>query len=233
MERLTIRGLHDRIGIKPGVAGYGVAFGPKSKAALLATFSNTKAPAITEAQFADAAARLGVPVAYMKGSRKIEAPRGAFDDDGRPAILYERHKFRAHTVPPGRFDASNPALSGGPYGKGGYGAYSAQWGKLADACALDPEAAFQACSWGAFQVLGESAVAMGYASAFDMALSLVASEAAHLETYVRFIEANGLADELRACRPHDPASCVPFVSRYNGPGFKHFNYHVKFAEAIA
>jgi len=122
-------------------------------------------------------------------------------------------------------------LCGPPYGPGGYGKFSAQYGKLAQAAALDPEAAFRACSWGAFQVLGENAVALGYPSAFAMALSLTESEAAHLDSFVRFVRANKIVDALRGCRPGDPASCIPFVKVYNGAGFRAFSYHEKLANA--
>lgn len=227
-DRLTIKALQTDIGVTADGA-----FGPKSKAALFAAFTNLKAPALTDADIKAAADRLGVPAGHIRGVRKVEAPRGSYDDSGKPSILYERHKFRNNTVPVGRFNKSHPKLSGPGYGPGGYGAFSAQWDKLAAACALDPEAAFRACSWGAFQVLGENAVSLGYTSAYDMAKSLVPSEAGHLETMVRFIKANGLADEFRHCKPGDAASCIPFVSRYNGSGFRAYNYHVKLATAIA
>jgi hypothetical protein len=170
----------------------------------------------------------------MKASKRVEAPRGAFDDKGRPSILFERHVFSRNTTPKGRFNASHPTLSAvRGYGRGGYGAFSAQYGKLQKAYALDPEAAFEACSWGAFQVLGENAVTLGYESARAMAVALAQSEAAHLDSYVRFIQVNGLADELGRCRAGDPDSCVPFVEAYNGTGFRNFSYHIKFAEALA
>lgn len=232
-DRLTIRTLHDRIGITPDVPGYGKAFGARSKAALFAKLSNLKAPALTQADFVALASLWSVPVGHIKGVRKVEAPRGPYDDQGRPSILYERHVASRNTEPKGRFNDDAPALFGGPYGPGGYGAYSAQYDKLAAACAYDPEAAFRACSWGAFQVLGENAVNLGYASAFDMALSLVEGEGAHLDTFRRFVETNSLVDEFRACKANDPNSCIPFVSRYNGAGFRKFNYHVKLAQAIA
>ncbi len=216
--------------------GYGVAFGPRSKAALLAKFTNRAAPAITETDFIAFASRMNVPVGHVKGVRKVEAPQGSFNDQGRPTILYERHVGYRNLEPDDK--ASAAATAPGlffpkGYGKGGYGAYSVQYDKLAAACAIDPHAAFAACSWGAFQVLGENAVNMGYVGPFDMALSLVESEAAHLETLRRFIVMKGLEDELRACRPNDPDSCIPFVRRYNGEGFREFNYHVKLAKAIA
>lgn len=199
---------------------------------MLAKITNVNAPALTDNDIEQVAINLGVHPAVIRASREVEAPRGAFDDQGRPTILYERHVFARNTNPKARFNQSHPAISGGPYGPGGYGQFSAQIGRLALAYALDPEAAFEACSWGAFQVLGENAVALGYPSARDMAIELAKSEAAHLDSYARFIKANGLLDELRHCKGGDPKSCEPFVARYNGPGYKSFNYHVKFANAI-
>jgi hypothetical protein len=227
-DRLTIAALQTVVG-----ATADGQWGPASRAALLAKFTNRNAPAISDADFQDVANRWRVPVSYIKGVRKIETRRGAFDDQGRVSILYERHKFRNNTDPVGRFNGSNPALSGPPYGAGGYGPYSSQYEKLSAACALDPEAAFRACSWGAFQVLGENAVAIGYSSALAMALSLIENETAHLSMFTRFVETEKLVDKFRACRPNDPASCVPFVSAYNGAGYRDFKYHVKLAAAIA
>lgn len=230
--------LVDRLADHLGMAGSAPATAdivPLPWSEMLAKITNTKAPALTEADFVRAAEILGhgVTPKHMKASRKVEAPRGAFDDQGRPSILYERHVFARNTTPKGHFNALHPELSAvRGYGQGGYGSYGSQYGKLERAYALDPEAAFEACSWGAFQVLGENAASLGYASARDMAMELAKSEAAHLDSYVRFIKANGLADELGRCRAGDPQSCVPFVSVYNGAGFANFGYHLKFAEAL-
>jgi hypothetical protein len=203
--------------------------------AMAKLITNPQAPALTDSDYEHAATQLGngVTVKHMKASKRIEAPRGSFDDAGRPSILYERHVFSRNTHPKGRFNATHPDLSAlQGYGPGGYGAFSAQYGKLERAYALEPEAAFEACSWGAFQVLGENAVALGYESARVMAVELAKSEAAHLESYVRFIKVNGLADDLGRCRAGDPDSCIPFVEGYNGHGFRSFGYHIKFAEAL-
>lgn len=200
-----------------------------------ALITNLKAPALTDADFDRAAEELGHGVTpnHMKASRKVEAPRGPFDDLGRPSILYERHVFSRNTTPKGRFNATHPSLSSvRGYGSGGYGTFNEQYAKLERAYSLDPEAAFEACSWGAFQVLGENALSLGYASARAMAVELATSEAAQLDSYVRFIKVNGLADELGRCRAGNPKSCIPFVEVYNGSGFRTFGYHIKFANAL-
>jgi hypothetical protein len=202
---------------------------------MLARLTNKDAPALTDADYEKAAFDLGhgVTPKHMRASKAVEAPRGAFDDQGRPTILFERHVFSRNTTPKGRFNASHADLSAvNGYGPGGYGAFSAQYGKLGRAYALDPEAAFEACSWGAFQVLGENATSLGYPSARAMALELAKSEAAHLDSYVRFVRENGLAAALGRCRAGRPDTCIDFVSGYNGSGFRRFGYHIKFAEAL-
>ncbi len=221
---MTIKDLQRRI----GAAADGV-WGPKSRAALLTKLTNRSAPALTDADLQQAADRLRAPVAIIRAVRKIEAPRGAFDENGRPSILFERHKFRTHSG--GRFDRAAPGLSGPRFRRGEYGTFAGQYDKLLSACALDPDAAFKACSWGAFQVLGENADGTGYSTAFDMALALTVSEQAHLDCFLRFVRMKGLEDELRACRPGNANSCIPFVRRYNGAGFWEFNYHILLAQA--
>jgi hypothetical protein len=220
----------------PGLSDTGVAIGeiaqPHTWAEILAKLTNKQARALIDGDFIAVAASLGVTPAHIRASWAVESPRGAFDDAGRPSILFERHVFARNTTPKGRFNASNPDLSGGPYGPGGYGLFSAQYGKLERAFALDPVAAFEACSWGGPQVLGENAISLGYESAIAMAIELAKSEAAHLDCYARFVRHNGLVDELQACRPGNAASCIPFVERYNGPGWRQNNYAEKFAQAM-
>lgn len=237
------------IGVEAGVAPTPVAISPSARppvaptqsldglpwASLLSLITNPRAAALTDADYQRAADELGHGVTpnHMKASKEVEAPRGSFDDHGRPSILYERHVFSRNTSPKGKFNASHPTLSAlKGYGPGGYGAFSAQYEKLEAAYSLDPEAAFEACSWGAFQVLGENAASLGYPSARAMAVELARSEFGHLDSYVRFIRVNGLADELGRCRAGHPDSCIPFVEEYNGHGFRAFSYHVKFAEAL-
>jgi hypothetical protein len=204
-------------------------FDAAAKAALFKRLANTRAAASKESDFAQVASALGVPVKIIKAVRKVEAPRGAFDEAGRPTILYEKHVFGKQTGY--AFNKTHPLLSSTNWKPTTYGKYSAQYDKLAQACELDPAAAFEACSWGAFQILGTNAVGCGYASAFDMAIALTAGETAHLESFARFVRMRGLLNALRACKPGNPASCIPFVRGYNGSGYATNAYHVKLANA--
>lgn len=225
--RLDIPGLRKFLGLTPEGG-----FDSAAEQALSARLTSRKPAPVTDADIDRAAAGLGVSAKAIRAVRKVETKKAPFDADGRPTILYERHVFTRNTVPAGRFTAAHPLISGKPYGPGGYGKQSAQYGKLMQACALDPEAALRACSWGAFQVLGENAVPIGYLSTLEMVASLTTGEAAHLESFIRFVRENNLVGKLGACRAGDPQSCVPFVRAYNGGDFATFDYHTKLAEAL-
>lgn len=199
-------------------------WGPASKAALLARFANPHAPAIDAAGVAAIAAELGCTAAQLAAVASVESSGGGFDRDGRPKILFERHLF--HRMTDGKW---SPASFSNPAG-GGYAESS--WGKLADACGREPDAAFAACSWGKFQVLGMHWSKLGYASAYELAASTVTGEAAHYELLARFVRTFGLTADLRKIS-HDPEDCRDFAAAYNGPQYRKFNYHVRIAEALA
>lgn len=199
-------------------------FGPISKAALLSTFTNPRAPAITVDALNTYAAMLGCTAKQLRAVASVESSGSGFDTLGRPKILFERHLF--HRLTNGRW---TPAIYSDP-SPGGYSVNS--WDKLLAACAHDPDAAFGACSWGKFQVLGLHWSELGYESSFALAHSCVRSEAAHYELLVRFIEANHLQSALAALST-DPETCRAFAKSYNGPGYvTNGAYHVKLAEAM-
>jgi len=114
---MSIADLQSLIGVNPD----GV-WGNKSQAVLAEHFSNREANGLNETDFVLAAGRLGCSVAQIKAVRRVEAAASGFDAQGRPKILFERHKF--HRFTGGRFSVcyfSNPK-------GGGYGADS--WEKL-------------------------------------------------------------------------------------------------------
>ncbi len=214
-----------------GAAEDGV-FGRQSKAALLAHFTNKQANALTDRDIADAAARLGATVKQVRAVLKVEAAGSGFDRAGMPKILYERHKFHRQTG--GGFSPSS-------FSQGKSGGYTTDangdgiidsWDRLCEAIATgEIDAAFQSCSWGLFQVMGEWWDELGYVSPFALAWTCVQSEGDQLELFVRYIEHFGLADELRQLSPN-PVTCRPFAAAYNGPGYRKFAYDEKLAAAM-
>jgi hypothetical protein len=197
--------------------------GPQTRAALLACFTNACAPAVTEAEIEAIAARLGCGLKQIRAVSMVESGGAAFDRQGRPKILFERHLF--HRLTNGEFSVSsfsNPKA-------GGYADDS--WQKLALAACKNPKAAFSAASWGKFQVMGLHWAALEYPSALDMAYSAVTGEAAHYEMLARYIERNGLRPAL-AKLSTDPLSCRDFARGYNGPDYSRNDYDVKLARAM-
>lgn len=198
--------------------------GPVTRAAIIAAFTNTNASAISDQQIETMAASLGCTAKQIRAVAKVESGGGAYDGQGRPKLLFERHLF--HRLTKGRLritSYSNPA-------PGGYKEDS--WEKLTLAASRDVNAAFSSASWGKFQVLGLHWLELGYHSPIDMAWSTVLSEASHYEMLARFIEHNGLKDELRALST-DPVTCRPFARKYNGPGFAKYSYDIKLSKAMA
>ena len=59
----------------------------------------------------------------------------------------------------------------------------------------------------------------------------MAGEEAHYELLARFIEFNGLKDELRALSSN-PEDCRAFAMAYNGKSYEVNSYHTKLAKAL-
>lgn len=221
------RQLQDRLGVN--VDG---DFGRKSKAALIARFANREAPALTRADIERAADRLGVRYAVLAALREKEVGgRSSFSVAGRPKILFEAHWFSRLTFR--KFDRSHPSISSRRWNRRLYArSMPGRYARLANAVALDVDAGFSSASWGAFQIMGFHSEKLGYRSPFDFALSMVESEAYHLEALVRFIEVNGLKGKLRACRGTSAESCRPFARSYNGSAYRKNRYDTRLAALI-
>jgi hypothetical protein len=207
-------------------------FGPKSRAALVASFVNTDAPAINGLDYLEAAQRLKCSEAQIKAFAELESGGSGFSKNGRPKILFEAHYFSRLTKR--RYDRSHPSISSRRWNRKLYARHMpGRYQRLAQAVSLDVNAGFSSASWGKFQIMGAHWKSLGYESAWDFVRSQVESEKNHLDAFVRYIEENGLAHKLRACRANDPTSCIPVVKSYNGPAFRKNRYHTKLARAIA
>lgn len=145
-----------------------------------------------------------------------------FRSDGRPQILYERHKFRDFTG--GRFD-EHPEVSGP---RGGYGSLAGQYAKLDAAVALCLEAglgvepALKSASWGLGQVMGFNHQAAGFASAEAMVDAMKSGEDAQIFAMVGFIGRH--PNMLKGLRQKD---WELFAKSYNGPSYFEGQYDVK------
>ena len=164
--------------------------GRGSKDAILACFRNKKAPAITESERFQLARRLGdTDTVRIKAVAKVEANGSGWFNDGMPKILYERHKFWAHND-----DVSAPKSTFFNYPSWGNYTVDADkngindsYDKLIKACEYDPRGAFMAVSMGAFQVMGEYYIQMGYKTPWEMLYACTHSDKARNLALPRFI----------------------------------------------
>jgi N-acetylmuramidase len=180
------------------------------------------AQGLTDADFEQAATTLGIEVAMIKAVAQVEAPRGAFDDMGRPTILFERHYFHRFTA--GAYDQSDPDISN-PV-DGGYGKFSAQYPKLERAYKLDAAAALKSCSWGKFQIMGANHEACGFGNVEYFVRAMMTSERGQLDAFVAFLtNTSGLIGKI------SKQDWAGFARSYNGPGYKKNDYDGKLKEA--
>jgi hypothetical protein len=189
----------------------------------------TPSQTLTQADFERAAIALDVEVCAIKAVAEVEAAGQGFLPDGRPAILYEAHRFHAHTkgAHAKAKDRHGSPLSTPKWNKALYGAGGAhQHDRYEDARALHPDAANKACSWGLFQIMGENHKVCGFddSQAFVDAM-WTGGAAAHLDAFVGFIQGNKLDAPLRA------KNWAAFARGYNGPGYAQNAYDKKMAAA--
>lgn len=168
---------------------------------------------------------LGVGEDELHAFLDVETRGSGFDAQGRPTILFERHKFWKY-LPVAKRPAAQKAGLASPIA-GGYGKPSEQYDKLARAMKIDEKAALYSCSWGLGQIMGFNHAAAGYETVHDMIEAFKEDEEHQLRAAVTFIKINNLDDELRR---HDWAG---FARGYNGADYKKNAYDRKLAEAYA
>jgi len=182
--------------------------------------------------------RLGVDLASIYAVNEVESTGSGFLANGKPKILFERHVMHRMLATPRHKgdDAAalkahadqlailHPALVNPK--AGGYAGGTAEHQRLANAKLIDALCAPEACSWGAFQIMGYHWQRLGYASLDDFLTRMATSEAEQFEAFVRYIEAEpALHKALKAKK------WAEFAKLYNGPAYARNLYDVKLERA--
>lgn len=200
-------------------------YGDGTRSALLACLKAGPDTPLQPADITAAARALNVSEAHVRTVRDVEAAGAGFAN-GLPKVLFEGHIFSRLTGH--KFDGAHPAISYPKWDRSKYpGTQDARYQQILDAVALDPDAAFAAASYGAFQILGQNFKACGFASSFEFVLAQCQTEGAQLLAFVSFLKANGLDDELRT------NNWAGFARGYNGSAYAANQYDVKLAKAFA
>lgn len=164
--------------------------------------------------YAGVAAKLGVDEAAVRAVAEVESsgePLWLIAGECKPPIRLEAHWFGKLTGY--RFNDTHPGISCRKWTS----ALAARtregaWRQFEEAAALDPEAAIQASSWGAFQIMGFHYGALGFATPQAFADAMQTPDG-QLDVFARFIEVNPpILDALRRC------DWTAFALHYNGPG---------------
>lgn len=167
--------------------------------------------------------RIGVSEDHLRAFLDVEAGSRGFDREGRPVMLFEPHVFYRN-LPEGKRAAA--VAAGLAYRRWGARPYPRDsYPTLTKALAIDEDAALKACSIGLSQVLVENHSSVGYSTPQAMWQAFMDDEEDHVEAMIRFILANGIADDLKAER-WDTVARI-----YNGPGYAAHGYHTRLAAA--
>ncbi|WP_186085675.1 N-acetylmuramidase domain-containing protein [Burkholderia gladioli] len=210
-----------------GLVVDGIA-GPKTYNAL--TTGQRDPRDLTNADLLAAANRLGVSTACVRAVNEVESNGAGFLGDGRPKILFERHVMYRQLVANLGQDAASAAAAASPDivnpSAGGYQGGAAEYVRLDAAARIDARSAYEAASWGAFQIMGYHWQRLGYASVDDFVSRMETGESAQLDAFVRFI----LADKtlLAALKGRKWAD---FAAAYNGRDYARNLYDVRLERA--
>lgn len=220
--------------LKVGLVVDGVA-GEKTLAALAGADCSKL---LSNATLVAAAKRLGVELAAVYAVNEVESTGAGFLANGKPKILYERHQMHRLLATPrhegddaealkqhaDQLATLHPALVNPR--PGGYAGGTAEHQRLANAKLIDALCAPEACSWGAFQVMGYHWQRLGYSSLDDFLTRMAQDENQHFEAFIRYIEAEpALHKALKAKK------WAEFARRYNGPAYARNLYDVKLERA--
>lgn len=198
-------------------------WGPQTKEAIIKLLEDGPDTALTEKDFSESAARLGVSVAAIKAVVKVES-NGAGFFNGLPVILPEPHRFSKITNR--RFDASHPTISYPKWGTRPYAKTQAgRYETLLAMIRLNVDAGFAAASYGKFQIMGENHKLCGYPTSIAFAEAMARDEVTQLKAFESFIVYSGLLGALKRL------DWVNFARGYNGTGYAKNRYDVKLAQA--
>ena len=211
-----------------GLVADGIA-GAKTMAVLV---GKPSVRVLREADLQAAADRLGLPLISVKTVNSVESNGCGFLPDGRPVILFERHVFYQRLKAKGAdvesLAARFPNLCNPK--RGGYSGGAGEWARLKNARLIIGDAfadiAYEACSWGLFQIMGYHWEVLGYGNSAQFVDKMSESEGAQLDAFVAFIAADAALHKALKAR-----KWAEFAKLYNGPAYKENLYDAKLAQA--
>jgi hypothetical protein len=178
-----------------------------------------------------------IDLAALLAVVEIESDGHSLESDGKtPSFLFEKHVFYRQLLSLTDRDKADAAVRAGlayvswqPSTEYRNEATSKQRLELlAQARAINEEAADRACSWGVGQTMGENCRDLGFVDARHMVAFMIAGGVpAQVECLIREIEHSNLTRHLNA---HEWAA---FARGYNGAGYQRNHYDSRLAVAYS
>ncbi len=188
---------------------------------------------LTEQDFEEVAAELGVEVAAIKAVVEIEAGRShrGFWTEGKPILNFDLTVYRSraarHKLNLSKYTRSHPVIFSRP-NIARYGSQQAgQQARFDAAASIDSVTAIEGVFWGMFQIGGFNYKLCGAASQQEFHRLMSRSERDQLELFAEFITRSGLLPALKA------KNWSAFARGYNGSSYAARGYHRKLAAAYA
>lgn len=190
---------------------------------------------LKDEDYKNASQRLGVSELTIRVFGAVEGAGVGFLKDGRPKILFERHRMYRYLSEKFGESFANEKMREYPHivnrNAGGYQGGSAEYIRLELAKSIDEESALMSASWGQFQIMGENWKNLGYESVQQFVAEQFESESKQLDAFIRFIEWKSgtvagkkvkLIDALKKGDWH------AVFTLYNGAAYKKLGYQAKF-----
>ncbi len=183
---------------------------------------------LTETDFEEVAAELGVEVAAIKAVVEIEAGRTheGFAAPGKPLINFDLSMFRRFATRRG-VNLSKYSKSHSVVFASSRGSQTRAHRRLEAAKSINPHAAVEGTFWGMFQIGGFNWKKCGAENIDDFVCRMSRSERDQLEMFASFISSTGLVKHLKT------KNWAAFARGYNGPGYAKRSYHTRMAQAYA
>jgi hypothetical protein len=177
---------------------------------------------ITWEQIVDLANQLTVEPNVVNAIYLTEASGDGYLPSGKPKILFEGHVFWKHLVKnkltPSKYLKGNEDILYKLWTKKFYKGGEKEYSRLNRAIEIHENSALCAASWGAFQVLGENYIDLGYPDVQTFVLKMCAGYTGQLEILGQFLKFKKL---IPAMKRHDWDT---IALKYNGSSYKNNRY---------
>ena len=212
---------------------YVVVGGDTLSVSFLPTDESLRHGRLSEHDFEEVAAELGVEVAAIKAVTDIEAGRTheGFWSEGKPLINFDLGVYRARAARRGvnlkKYARSHSVIFNRP-NTARYGSQqAAQQARLDAAMSIDSVSAIEGTFWGMFQIGGFNYARCGAKNHSEFVRLMSRSERDQLELFAAFIRNAGLLPALQR------KDWRAFARGYNGPSYASRGYHTRLASSYA